>query len=198
MSLTFCIGNLILYLIKPQSLAWSPIIVPFLSQESPSSSLASSMPTLGDSSNNNHLECVVKLASLLGSKARKVPTTYLGLPLGDPFKSPFVWDVVEKRFHKRLAFWKRVKRQYLSKGRLILFKSTLCNLPIYFMSLLVIPKMVVLRLEKIQRDFLWGRGAFEQRPHLVEWYSIFKYKKLEGLGIRVMSSFNKALFGKWC
>ena len=66
------------------------------------------------------------------------------------------------------------------------------------MSLLVIPKMVVLRLEKIQRDFLWGRGAFEKRPHLVEWYSIFKYKKLEGLGIRVMSSFNKALFGKWC
>ncbi|RVW40463.1 hypothetical protein CK203_092337 [Vitis vinifera] len=105
------------------------------------------MPTLGDSSNNNHLECVVKLASLLGSKARKVPTTYLGLPLGDPFKSPFVWDVVEKRFHKSS----------------------------------VIPKMVVLRLEKIQRDFLWGRGAFEQRPHLVEWYSIFKYKKLEGL-----------------
>ena len=80
------------------------------------------MPTLGDSSNNNHLECVVKLASLLGSKARKVPTTYLGLPLGDPFKSPFVWDVVEKRFHKRLAFWKRVKRQYVSKGRLICLK----------------------------------------------------------------------------
>ena len=122
MSLTFCIGNLILYLIKPQNPAWSPIIVPFLSQESPSSSLASSMPTLGDSSNNNHLECVVKLASLLGSKARKVPTTYLGLPLGDPFKSPFVWDVVEKRFHKRLAFWKRVKRQYVSKGRLICLK----------------------------------------------------------------------------
>ena len=35
---------------------------------------------------------------------------------------------------------------------------------IYFMSLFVIPRRVVARLEKIQRDFLWGGGALEQKP----------------------------------
>ena len=30
-------------------------------------------------------------------------STYLGLPLGAPFKSVSVWDGVEERFHKRLA-----------------------------------------------------------------------------------------------
>ncbi|RVW92264.1 Pyrroline-5-carboxylate reductase [Vitis vinifera] len=55
---------------------------------------------------------VEELSSWLGCKVGKLPTTYLGLPLGALFKSPFMWEVVEERFHKRLAFW---KRQYLSK-----------------------------------------------------------------------------------
>ena len=95
---------------------------------------------------------VKELASVLGCGIRKLPTKYLGPPLGAPLKAKVVWDVVEERFFKRLAFW---KRQYLSKGRRItLLKSTLCSLPIYFLSLFIISKLVAKRLEKIQRDFL--------------------------------------------
>ena len=46
-------------------------------------------------------------------------------------------------------------------------KSTLSNLLIDFMSLCVILHRVATRLEKIQRNFLWGGRALEQRPHLV-------------------------------
>ena len=82
---------------------------------------------------------------------------YLGMPLGAPFKSVEVWDDVEERFQKRLAMW---KRQYISKGgRLTLIRSTLSSMPIYFMSLFCLLRKVRLRLEKIQRDFLWGGGA---------------------------------------
>ena len=78
-----------------------------------------------------------ELARVLGCKVGSPPSCYLGLPLGATFKSPHVWDVVEERFQKRLTLW---KRQYLSKGgRLTLVKSTLSSLPIYFMSLFVIP-----------------------------------------------------------
>ncbi|RVW45943.1 hypothetical protein CK203_068523 [Vitis vinifera] len=46
--------------------------------------------------------------------------TYLGLPLGIPYKSTRVWDVVEERFRRRLAMW---KWQYLSKvGKLTVIK----------------------------------------------------------------------------
>ena len=83
--------------------------------------------------------------------------TYLGLPPGAPFRSSRVWDGVEERFRKRLTLW---KSQYLSKGgRLTLVKNTLSSLPIYFMSLFVIRRKVAAKLEKIQRDFLWGGGA---------------------------------------
>ena len=71
-------------------------------------------------------------------------------------------------------------------------------MPFYFMSLLVIPKMVAFRLEKMHRNFLWEEGALKRRPHLVKWSYVYKDKKLGGLGIRVLSSLNKALLGKWC
>ncbi|RVW42450.1 Transposon TX1 uncharacterized 149 kDa protein [Vitis vinifera] len=135
------------------------------------------------------------LVSILGCKIGCLPTSYLGLPLGAPYKSTSAWDAVEERFRKRLSLW---KRQYLSKGgRLTLLKSTLSSLPTYFLSLFVIPKRVCARLEKIQRDFLWGGGALENKPHLVCWKVICAAKKDGGLGIRNLAIFNKALLGKW-
>ncbi|RVW47728.1 Transposon TX1 uncharacterized 149 kDa protein [Vitis vinifera] len=135
------------------------------------------------------------LVAVLGCKIGSLPTSYLGLPLGAPYKSIRVWDAVEERFRKRLSLW---KRQYLSKGgRLTLLKSTLSSLPTYFLSLFVIPKRVCARLEKIQRDFLWGGGALEKKPHLVSWKVVCADKKKGGLGIRSLATFNKALLGKW-
>ncbi|RVW49843.1 Glycoprotein 3-alpha-L-fucosyltransferase A [Vitis vinifera] len=68
---------------------------------------------------------------------------------------------------KKLARW---KSQYISKGgRITLIRSTLANMPIYFMSMLSMPRKVRLRLEWIQREFLWGGGALERKIHLVKW-----------------------------
>nr|CAN70181.1 hypothetical protein VITISV_000006 [Vitis vinifera] len=135
------------------------------------------------------------LALVLGCKIGSLPTSYLGLPLGAPYKSTRVWDAVEERFRKRLSLW---KRQYLSKGgHLTLLKSTLSSLPTYFLSLFVIPKRVCAKLEKIQRDFLWGGGALDNKPHLVSWKVICAAKKDGGWGIRNLAIFNKALLGKW-
>ena len=135
------------------------------------------------------------LASVLGCKIGSLPTSYLGFPLGAPYKATRVWDAVEERFRKMLSLW---KRQYLSKGGcLTLLKSTLSNLLTYFLSFFVILKRVCARLEKIQRDFLWGGGALENKPHLVSWKVICAAKKDGGLGIRSLATFNKALHGKW-
>ena len=42
-----------------------------------------------------------------------------------------------------------------------LIHGTLSNLPIYFMSIFQLPRVVRMRLEQIQRDFLWRGGALE-------------------------------------
>ena len=67
------------------------------------------------------------------------------------------------------------------------------------MSLFVIPKRVVARLAKIQRDFLWGGRALVNKPHLLSW-SVVCLEKVKGeLGFRSLGTFtfNKALLGKW-
>ncbi|RVW25474.1 putative ribonuclease H protein [Vitis vinifera] len=104
-------------------------------------------------------------------------------------------DGVEERFRRRFALW---KRNYISKGgRIPLIRSTLSSMPIYLMSLLRMPRVVSLRLEKIQRDFLWGGGALERKPHLVNWESVCSDIRKGGLGVRRLSTLNRALLCKW-
>ena len=141
------------------------------------------------------VETLEDVASMMGCRIGKLPTSYLGLPLGASFKSPRVWDVVEERFRKKLIMW---KRQYLPKGgRLTMIKITLSSFLIYFVSPFNIPRKVCLKLEKIQRDFLWGSDALEKRPHLVNWNLVCADKKGKGLGIHSLVALNKALLGKW-
>ena len=108
-----------------------------------------------------------ELAAELGCRGGSLPTTYLGLLLGVAHKLMAVREGVEERLRKRLACW---KRSYLSKGgRITLIRSMLSSMPIYLMCLLRMLKSVVIRLEKIQRDFLWGGGVLDKRSHLVSW-----------------------------
>ncbi|RVX18327.1 putative ribonuclease H protein [Vitis vinifera] len=110
-------------------------------------------------------------------------------------RAPYMWDGVEERVRRRLALW---KRQYISKGgRVTLIKSSLASMSIYQMSIFRMPKMVARRLEKVQRDFLWGGGNMEGKTHLVNWEVVCTDKAKGGLGIRKLALLNKALLGKW-
>ena len=141
------------------------------------------------------VENLEELAEEFGCISGTLPTTYLGLPLGAKHNSTTMWGGVEERFRKRLALW---KWQYISKeGRLILIKSTLSNMPIYTMSLFRLLKGVKPRLEKIQRDFLWEGGNLGRKPHLVNWKIVYAGKEEGDLGIKNLSTMNRALLEKW-
>ena len=113
------------------------------------------------------------LALELGCEVDSLPKAYLGLPLGANHNPQRVWDGVEERFKKRLALW---KRHYISiGGRLTLIRNTLSNMSIYLMSLIRLPKGVKKRLERIQRDFLWG----DRKVHLINWKTVCLSKERE-------------------
>ena len=134
------------------------------------------------------------LSSELGCKVVSLPSSYLVLLLGASHNCVNVWDSIEEWFRRRLALW---KRQYISKGgRLTLIKSTLLRLPIYFMPLFHSPRRVRLRLEHIRRNFLWGGGDLDIKPHLVNWATICFDKRDGGLGVKSLSILNKTLLCK--
>ena len=60
------------------------------------------------------------------------------------------------------------------------------------------PKLVCARMEKIQREYLWGGSSLEKKSHLVKWSIVCIEKKKGGLGLRSISKLNKALLSKWC
>jgi hypothetical protein len=138
---------------------------------------------------------VEDLADILGCKTSTLPMIYLGLPLGADFKSLAIWNPIVEKMERCLAGWKRC---YLSSGgRLTLIKSTLSNLPTYFLSLFPIPIKVAKRLEQIQRNFLWGHTEEVFKYHLVKWDQVCSPLTNGGLAIRNLRLFNEALLGKW-
>ena len=138
---------------------------------------------------------IEELAMELGCRVGQLPTVYLGLPLGVPNKVVYGWDGVEEKMRRRLALW---KSQYISTGgRITLIKSTMVSMPVYQMSLFQMPISVARRLEKLQRDFLWGGSHMERKAHLVKWEVVCGDKENGGLGIRKFALMNKALLGKW-
>jgi hypothetical protein len=95
----------------------------------------------------------------------ELPLSYLEMPLGASYKATAVWNPILEKMERRLLGWQKL---YLSKGgRLTLLRSTLSSLPTYFLSLFTIPISVAHRIEKLQRDFLWGGMGNDFKHHLV-------------------------------
>jgi len=73
------------------------------------------------------------LLNVLDCKQGTLPMKYLGLPLGAKFKDNAIWNPILEKMERRLGGWKCL---YLSKGgKVTLIKSTLSNVPTYFLSL---------------------------------------------------------------
>lgn len=77
------------------------------------------------------------MANFLGCMVSSLPWKYLGLSLGSASRGVAIWDPVIEKIKSRLVGWKRL---YLSKEHKTTFiKSTLSNLPTYFLGLFPIP-----------------------------------------------------------
>ena len=137
------------------------------------------------------------MALVLGCKVSNWPIPYLGLPLGENTKADVFWDSVIERVLWRLDGWKKV---YLSwGGKITLIHSCLSHFPNYFLSMSKIPSSVVLKIEKLQMDFLWWWSRFKEnnRDHLVSWDLVCKAKGGSGIIVGRISIRIHVLLEKW-
>ncbi|GLT28935.1 hypothetical protein SLA2020_038370 [Shorea laevis] len=134
-------------------------------------------------------------AASLNCKSGSTPFTYLGMPIGNAMVRRKAWVPVIENFNKKLAVW---KAKCLSiGGRVTLLRSVLSALPIYFMSVFKIPKIVLHELVCIQRNFLWGHKEGKSRLAWLSWDKVCRRRKEGGLGVPDLECRNIALLGKW-
>ncbi|GKV26106.1 hypothetical protein SLEP1_g35459 [Rubroshorea leprosula] len=136
-----------------------------------------------------------KMAYRLGCKEGEFPIKYLGIPIGGNHRRLKMWQPLLESVMKKLSSW---KGRYLSQGgRITLINSVLSSLPVFLMSVYLIPKGTLNSIDKIRRNFLWGGEGGERKINWVKWDRICKAKEHGGLGVKDLNKFNLALMGKW-
>ncbi|XP_015945602.1 uncharacterized protein LOC107470706 [Arachis duranensis] len=107
------------------------------------------------------------MCSLLGCKEAKLPVRYLGIPLGANPRLVKTWKPIIDKVEEKLSLW---KAKVLNKaGKLVLIKSVLNSLPVYYLSLYKMPKAVAEKLISLQRRFLWSKEEDRNGIALVKW-----------------------------
>ncbi|KAE8701523.1 leghemoglobin C2-like [Hibiscus syriacus] len=131
----------------------------------------------------------------IGCSIGSFPTVYLGLPLGAKKNSEKLWEPVIENFSRKLVGWKASSLSMA--GRLVLIKSVLSSLPIFYLSIFKMPSTISQQLNSLMSNFLWGGGGEKKRMHWVSWKKICKPLSGGGLGVVDLNLTNRALLGKW-
>ncbi|XP_050222663.1 uncharacterized protein LOC126672753 [Mercurialis annua] len=144
---------------------------------------------------NTSVDELATAASVVGCKIESLPIKYLGLPLVRRQLASGFWDHVVDRFKSKLALW---KGSLLSPaGRLVLIKSVLFSVPVYFMSVFSMPSGVQRKLESYMKRFLWKGDVASRTLCKVSWKSICQDYEMGGLGISSLRVRNQSLLFKW-
>ncbi|XP_058783098.1 uncharacterized protein LOC131657751 [Vicia villosa] len=138
---------------------------------------------------------LLEAANVLNCGITDLPFVYLGLPIGANPKRMETWSHVLSTVKSRLSGW---KNKHLSiGGRIVILKSVLYAIPVYYLSFFKAPTGIILKLESIFKQFLWGGGENERKINWVKWDKVCRPIEEGGLGIRRLGLFNSALLGKW-
>jgi len=82
-------------------------------------------------------------------------------------------------------------------GRLILLKSVLSSIPIYFLFFFKAPSGIISSIESIFNAFFWGGCEDIRKITWIKWDTVCLRKQEGGLGVMRLKEFNLALLGKW-
>jgi len=75
--------------------------------------------------------------------------------------------------------------------------SALRSIPIYSMSMYLLPKTILKKIDVIRKRFFWQGGNVKRKYHLVKWLRICQLKKKGGLCVKDLWKMNISLMCKW-
>ncbi|XP_016192035.1 uncharacterized protein LOC107632911 [Arachis ipaensis] len=130
---------------------------------------------------NCDAQWVQRMCSVLGCKEASLPVKYLGIQLGANPRLVKTWKPIIEKVEEKLSLW---KAKVLNKaGKLVLIKSVLNSLPVYYLSLYKMSKAVAEKLIFLQRRFLWSKEDGRFGMAMIRWEVVQAPKKLGGVGV---------------
>jgi hypothetical protein len=94
-----------------------------------------------------------QLAQIIGCNAATFPFIYLGLPLLNKKLTVSDFEQLVQKIASKLTGWRSALLSIA--GRLILMQTILSAMPLYYMTIFMLPKNVISQIDKIRRKFLW-------------------------------------------
>ena len=119
----------------------------------------------------------LRYAELFNCSTGQWPLKYLGVPVCGSRLHIKDWLQLDEKLHKRLGGWKGNSLSF--GGRLTLLNACLSSIPIYSMSMYLLPKTIHKRLDKTRKRFFWQGGGVKKKYYLVKWSKVAIPKSLD-------------------
>ncbi|KAJ4779287.1 reverse transcriptase [Rhynchospora pubera] len=119
---------------------------------------------------------------------------YLGMCLSGRQSAKRTGQMLLDRMWSKLAGWKCSMLSHA--GRLVLLKSVLTSLPVYYMTTVKLPKGVIDQMMSLMAKFFWGKTDKVRYLSFISWKKICSKVEDGGLGVKDLHKFGDALFMK--
>ncbi len=120
--------------------------------------------------------------------------TYLGIPLSDRRLRSGDCLPCELDIRRRLAGWRMHALSMV--GRITLVRSVLSSVPIYLLTNAIVPVRFLRSLERLFRDFIWGRSSGRGGVHLMAWEVVCQPTSCGGLGVQALAARREILLAR--
>ncbi|KAL4298891.1 hypothetical protein AHAS_Ahas17G0046200 [Arachis hypogaea] len=143
--------------------------------------------------NNECREMIVKEA---GYKETKEIGRYLGSYIVEGRDSKRNYGHILDKVKNKLKGWKQ--KSLSIAGRVVLAQSSIGPIANFAMQHSKLPKGICSKVEKAQRNFVWGSDENHRRVHLISWETLCLPKDAGGLGFKRLEVMNQAFLFKIC
>ncbi|GJR30056.1 RNA-directed DNA polymerase, eukaryota, reverse transcriptase zinc-binding domain protein [Tanacetum coccineum] len=161
------------------------------------SSISSLNPNIGKSTvffGNVKEQDKIDILATLPFKIGSLPVSYLGVPLITKHLTFTDCKGLIDKVKIKVNDWKNKLLSYAS--RLQLIASILSSMQVYWASVFILPKSVIMDINKLLKGFLWYQENLSKGKAKVAWKQVYKSKDEGCLGIKDLSTCNEVLMAK--